>query len=86
MKKRKIEELEPCTMEVYESEEAMLFDSLLCRIIGSGMFCMNRGRKPKKFTFAFWATKAEQESLEEAWDKVLKFKWSDVDELLEKEE
>lgn len=86
MKRRKIEKLQPCAMEVYENEEAMLLDSLLSRTLGCGMFCVKKDRKPKKYLFTFWVTEAEQESLEEAWDKVVQLKWSDVDELLEEGE
>lgn len=82
MKKRKIKNLEPCVMELYDDDEAMMFDALLSRSIGTKTFCIKRTKKPRKYLFTFWATKAEQVDLEQAWDKVVQLKWEGVENTL----
>lgn len=82
MKKFKIKNLQPCSMELYDDDEAMMFDALLSRTIGAKTFCVKRTKKPRKYLFTFWATESEQEGLEKAWDHVIQLKWDGVESVL----
>jgi hypothetical protein len=47
------------------------------------MFYVKKIKKPVKvYQFMFWATEAEKDALEKAWDKVVQEKWNDIEEHL----
>ena len=84
MKNCKIKHLEPCVVEFYEDEEAMLFDPLLQRVIGKNMFYVKKSKKPiRKISFIFWATEKEKKALDQAWDQIVQVKWDGIENVLE---